>query len=276
MASFRLTHNSEDELLARILYNAFCSAWEVNWWQDLVSPLRKIASTPSPDEDLEPKESSRLEFYLAIIRFVRNIGGLVAAAIPPDSDQPAAVICWLPPNVRPTLSSLFWSGWLRAWSRFGVRGLYHFWQYEDSLSRLYARSLSPLGYRQCEGAFVQIIATDPAHAGNGYSAALLQWQIEQHKESLPHKPVFLDAAADYSQRVYERLGFAEIGREPLHINVDEDGFRATGDPSHKEKQNWEGRHIQRVLMLDLPSDPSSADRPPLKEWGLRVGMVQLL
>ena len=248
---------------------------EINWWQDLSKPLRKIQPIPSHDENLWPAELARLDFYLAVVKFVRDIGGTVSAAVPVDGKQPAAVLCWLPPNVRPSLYSLYRAGWFNAWRRFGVTGIYRFWKYEDSVSSLYARTLSPRGYRQSEGAFVQIIGTDPVHAGKGYSSLLLRWQIEQHFQLCPETPVFLDAAADYAQRVYERIGFRELGRQPLKLGgVDSNGFQITADPDAELYS--EDKYVQRVMMLDCPSQLDEKKKQKVSTWGIRIGMVQLL
>ena len=170
-------------------------------------------------DDLTNLESARLHFYRAVVRLVRAIGGEIVVAISAESERPTAALCWLPPKHEPTVWNLFGSGFLTALLWLGVRGAYRFVFFEYTLSRLYGRTLASLGYKsRSEGAFVQILATDPTYGGKGLSAGLLEWQIEKHVCLYPGTPVFLDTSADYSKRVYERVGFRELGRQQLNVD----------------------------------------------------------
>ena len=95
-----------------------------------------------------------------------------------------------------------------------------------------------------------IIGTDTKHTGHGYARMLLQWQIEQHGRQFPGVPVFLDTSTDYGQRVYERLGFRELGRKHMTLEVDADGFKpgAGGGESYLEDLTL---HSSRIMVWDL-------------------------
>ena len=71
-----------------------------------------------------------------------------------------------------------------------------------------------------------MLGTDPMHAGHGYAGKLLKRQIEQHQKTRPEVPVYLETATDHAQKVYERLGFKELGREPEKLpGVDKRGCK---------------------------------------------------
>ena len=234
---------------------------EANWWQNLTSELQPAPSDPSIQVSLLPAQAARIRFYIAVLKFGRMIGGEVIVAVPAGSNEPAAVLLWLPPKVRPTLWSLLWSGWFRAWFAYGLVGMYRLWYYENTLASLYARTLAPLGYRQTDGAFVQIIATAPGHAGKAYSTSLLEWQIEQHKERSQGIPVFLDTATDYGQAIYERIGFRELGRTKVLTNRDDFGLPFQDDITVQQRNLASQRQYQRVMILECLSSLEK-DRGP--------------
>lgn len=165
-------------------------------------------------------EKARLVFYRSAVTMTRMVGGTVAVAVPVEESIPSAVLCWLPPNSELTVWCLLRSGFFWALFRFGAIGAYRFLFFEWSLSKLYGRILGPLGYRsKSDGAFVQVVATTPDHAGKGLSSDLLKWQIARHEDAFPHIPVFLDTANEFSVKVYERLQFRELGRHHLDVQV---------------------------------------------------------
>lgn len=166
------------------------------------------------------------------------VGGSVYTATPPNSEEPAAALCWLPPHIRPTFKSLWQSGLIRVFSRLGFRGLYHFIRYRFAQDQLYGRSLAPSGYSESEGAFVEIIGTAPVHAGRGYSAKLLQWQIEQHEQCFPDAPIFLDTDSEYGKKIYERLRFRALGQMTFEFRTDENGFRKEGRTRDRAHTKW--------------------------------------
>ncbi|KAK5677141.1 hypothetical protein LTS10_010330 [Elasticomyces elasticus] len=262
LPTFRHADVSEDELLARILYNAFLPNWDMNWWQNLGEQLKPVPlTTRQSDEGLSTPQTNRLDFYRSTLKLVRLIGGTISVAIQPGdpSHPPGAVICWLPPGISPTPYAVLRSGFLWSLLRFGgIVGTCRFLYFEHTLAQLYKRSLKGLGYRnRHDGAFVQIVATSPASRGKQLSARLLQWQIEQHRRSSygddgSRSPVFLDTTGDYQQRVYEGTGFRELGRRGLGIEVDEHGLKLERSRARLERlETEEGsrRFVQRVMIL---------------------------
>ncbi|KAK4888285.1 hypothetical protein LTR27_012780 [Elasticomyces elasticus] len=261
LPTFRHADVSEDELLARILYNAFLPNWDINWWQNLSEQLKPVPFTTLPaqsDEGLSTPQSNRLDFYRSTLTLVRLIGGTISVAIPPGSpsQHPGAVICWLPPRTPPTPYAVLRSGFLLSLLRLsGIVGACRFLYFEYTLAQLYKRSLKGLGYRsRHDGAFVQIVATSPACRGMQLSARLLRWQIEEHRGSYgddgSRSPVFLDTTGDYQQRVYEGVGFRELGRRGLGIQVDENGLKLKRSGEGFETEEGSRRFVQRVMILD--------------------------
>lgn len=99
---------------------------------------------------------------------------------------------------------------------------------------------------------MQILGTDPAHAGKGLSAGLLRWQIEQYRQQCLVKdnftPVFLDTAGDYQQKLYEKMGFRALGRHKLQVKVDEGGLKGSTGGLRD--------FFLRVMMLDIKEETS--------------------
>lgn len=200
---------------------------DVNWWQNLSTALPQLEVTkkvPS-DEHLDSAASSRLNWYRALFPMIRRIGGHVDVATPPDSDVPAAVSCFLPPGRRPSAYSLTMSGWLKSLFLMGPRTTYRFQSTFLLGEKNWPKVLKPLGLKEHDGAYCILLATDPSHAGKGYAGKLLKWQIDRHAEQLPGVPVYLETATDYGQRVYEKIGFKEMTRVQVELDVDEQGFR---------------------------------------------------
>ena len=166
-------------------------------------------------------------------------------------ERPVAVIIWLPPRVRPSFLSFFRSGFLSAaFKCFGLIGIYRLWYFENELSKLYARALDPLGYKQEHGAFVQIIATDPDHAGHGYSADLLQWEIDRHQKSAEKgNPVFLDTVSDFGQKVYERVGFTMLVKGRIETGRGAKGLPFGADISPEEREEIARGLGQKIFIL---------------------------
>ena len=227
----------------------------MNWWHSIDIILPEI---PLSDEklSLSPAQSHRLEFYRALIRSSRMIGGIIAVVIPSSDstsdaagakdenkkDPPVATLIWLPPKVRQAFNPLLRSGFYQSALRaFGVRGGYRFWHFEDQLQKLYAESLSPLGYEQSDGGFVQILATDPKHAGHGYGAKLLDWQVRRHWEAFSNAPkpppVFLDTVSEVNQRIYKKLGFRRMGSRSMYTGRDARGLPFGRDVSREERED---------------------------------------
>lgn len=261
--AYRLADESEDELAARILYNSFLYNWDINWWQNLrrhtypVDASRPSVTASSSEESLTSIQQDRLAFYRAVIKLVRLIGGIISVAIPTHDPaespgHPAAVLCWLPPGVQVTTYAVIRSGLFFAILRLGRwTGTLRFLSFESSLSRLYDRCLRPIGYAsRHQGAFVQILGTDPKHAGKGLARGLLQWQVDQHQQQCLDEgtatPVFLDTAGDYQQMLYERLGFQLLGKQRVPANVDAQGLKKQEGLAQAPQEFY-----LRVMMMDL-------------------------
>ncbi|KAF2487692.1 hypothetical protein BDY17DRAFT_320213 [Neohortaea acidophila] len=252
-ATFRVAGPSEDETLARILYNSFRLNWDVNWWQQLSDSLAAVSPTrPSSPEQLTASQKARLQFYRSFISAVRLVGGIITVAVLPAADSatvsslPIVILCWLPPGVHLTTYAIIRSGLLLSILRLGhLMGTWNLLYFEHKISQLYDRTLRPLGYKsRHDGAFVQIIGKTPTPASKGVAVELLRWQIQQHKQANRHVtgplPVFLDTTGDYQQRAYERIGFRELGRQRLRIAINEEGLKCS---THSD-------FFQRVLFLD--------------------------
>lgn len=222
---------------------------ETNWFQDLSSPLPAL----QPTETQTPAQAARVNFYRTMLQHTRLIGGCVNVAVVPKTEHPVAVVCWLPPKRRPTLLSLWQSGWLSSWLGFGFLGLYRLLKYMYGIEAFYKRLTTPMGCRGRDGGFVAIVGTDTNYAGHGYARMLLQWQIQQHRRQFPGLPVFLDTSTDYGQRVYEKLEFRELGRKHTALNVDGEGFRrdvANGESYLQDRT----LHSSRIMIRDLDDE----------------------
>ncbi|KAI5363786.1 putative GNAT domain, acyl-CoA N-acyltransferase [Septoria linicola] len=226
MITFRLARDDEDEVLARLLYNAFRLNWGTNWEHDLSTPLPPVPTLPQSDESIVGPASSRLALWRATLPLTRRLGGDINVAIPPGTNSPAAVVCYLPPGVRPRYLSLLLSGWISAFLRLGLKTAYRFREDFELGERLWPPVLKPLGERYDTGAYVLVVGTNPEHAGHGYAGRLLQWRLERHDRECPKVPVYLETATDHAQRVYERLGFEEMVRKRVMLpSVDERGCK---------------------------------------------------
>lgn len=118
---------------------------------------------------------------------------------------------------------------------------------------MYTTALKGFSSGQYDGAYVEILGTDPAQTGHGYGAGLLEWQIEQHRRSHPHVAIFLDTNSDYAQKVYEKLGFVEINRGTLSAKIDKHGCKFQSPDSEAENQATGDTHTFRVMMLSFTS-----------------------
>ena len=245
--TFRQARADEDEVCARVLFNAFRLNWDINWWQNLSEPVHAVATNDVSRysrERLATPQSVRLEFYRATLRLVRRIGGVVCVACLPSrqgDERVAAVLCWLPPGTKMSWWDLIRSNLLLTALQFGISGMLRFLYFEHVLGGLSGELLRPLGFpSRNHGSFVQILGTSPDFTGMGLSARLLQWQIAASGQM----PVFLDTAGDYQQKVYEKLGFKLLGKRTLDIvKIDDNGLYTT-QPGRAD------RFILRVMMLE--------------------------
>ena len=245
--TFRQARADEDEVCARVLFNAFRLNWDVNWWQNLSVHPNAVATNDVSrysHERLTTTQSVRLEFYRALLRLVRRIGGVVSVAcVQSDegNEQVGAVVCWLPPGVKISWWDVVRSNLLLTVFRFGMSGMLRFLYFEHVLSGLSRELLPPLGFpSRNHGSFVQILGTSPDFAGMGLSARLLRWQIAASGQM----PVFLDTAGDYQPKVYEKLGFKFLGQRTLDLaKIDDNGLNTT-------QRGGTDRFVLRVMMLE--------------------------
>jgi GNAT superfamily N-acetyltransferase len=184
-------------------------------------------------------ERARLDFYRSVIAMTRRTDGLVLVATQ-DGDTPAAVLCWLPKNVEPGPWTLLSSGFVWALLRYGLTGVLRFVWMHGMVDKLFKNNLSPVEYKsKKDAAYVFILGTDPNHSGKGLSSKLLRWQIERHKAEFPQRPVFIETASDRTARLYERIGFREVGRHTLDI-----------DRSAIPEQNRNDESLQIALIMN--------------------------
>lgn len=209
-----------------------------------------IAVQPG-QEPLTLAQSKRLDFYITVLRFVRNTGGSVDIALPIGSKQAAAVSLWLPPRIRPSLLALVRAGFLSAvYQLAGHKSLFRLWNYEKVVEKLFNTALLPLGRSQTDGAYLQMLGTDPDQAGNGYAEQLLRWQIEEHKNTFPHTPIYLETNKCYAQKIYERVGFCVLASQAVSTGTDADGFQRVLEKD-KSGVDLEKDHIVRVMVYKV-------------------------
>lgn len=89
-----------------------------------------------------------------------------------------------------------------------------------------------------------IVAADPKARGKGYASQLLREQITIHRVQFPGTPVVLDTTTDQAQRVYEKMGFRELGRRRMQTGADWRGIKLG------KGQEDDGQYEQRVLILE--------------------------
>jgi len=231
--------------------------------QALASPLPSIPIEAFEPVTLSAPQSARLDFYLALIKLTRLLSGSVTVTIPPctptDIDPlPGAVLLWLPPHARPTVFLLWRSGFLYVLLRYGLTAIWHLYCFERDLETLNLSVLSPLGYKREGCGFVFMLAANPEYRGKSYAALLLQREIQVHREHFPGVPVVLDTTTDQALRVYERLGFRELGRRRIEAVTDAEGIKVPDAERIKVPEGFEGssratskpEFSQRVLILE--------------------------
>ncbi|KXL43970.1 hypothetical protein M433DRAFT_155353 [Acidomyces richmondensis BFW] len=264
MATFRAACEAEDENLARIIHHAFRLAWEANWWSNLSSPLRKLdhlvlvdpeqKATVAGGQPLNQQEQARLDLYRSIIKLTRSIGGSVNTAtiisINSGVITPVAVSLWFPPHVRPSILSEYRTGVISAITGLGIRGIYRLISFQNSTKSLYSSSLPGLGIRHEDCAYVWMLATDPEFTGHGYAKDLLRWQIKQHLQKHPDVPVLLETSTGYAAKIYEKVGFREIAKTELRIDVDSVGLPDHNILTEEQKRQRAKKHAVRAMLFE--------------------------
>ena len=192
---------------------------------------------------LTKSEKARLDFYRGVIAMIRHMDGLVLVATADGEDMPGAVLCWLPRNAEPSPWNAFTSGFAWALVRFGLTGIRRFLYCHHMAGKVWEDNLSPSECKSLkrDGAYAFILATDPSQSGKGLAQKLLGWQVERHKAEFPQRPIFIETAQDRTAKLYERVGFREVGRQTLE-KLERD--RATMLP-----QNRDAEFVQISLMI---------------------------
>ncbi|KIW31178.1 uncharacterized protein PV07_02846 [Cladophialophora immunda] len=268
---FRPAPPEEDDMLSRILCNAFLPLWNHNWFQGISRPLEPVMiGTPTSKPHMNSLQKTRVRFYRSLIKVTRLLGGLVLVAEVNASDdgtattttttttQPdiGAILLWLPPKKRMgafDLLKLWQAGFLGLmlpW-HYGLTGFYRIqFVFEENIHKMWTRTLPdlpPRGIKEEDCAFVQMIASNPKYAGKRYASALLAHQIEQHFAEFPDRPVILDTTTAQGIRAYERLSFKLLAEVPVDSGTDAKGMKLKPNASEEIKKEAKEVCIQRVM-----------------------------
>ncbi|KIW18823.1 hypothetical protein PV08_03112 [Exophiala spinifera] len=266
---FRAAKVEEDDVLSRILCNAFLPIWNHNWFHGVSEALAPVdvGQVGGPTPSMTSSQKSRVKFYRSLINVTRLIGGDVLVADIPSSDASgdaekdvAAILLWLPPFTRLggfDIITLWKSGFLGLvlpW-HYGLRGLHRIDSvFEANIHSMFSKTLPdlpPKGFEEKECGFVQMIARNPRYTGKGYASQLLQYQLEQHFAKHPDVPVILDTTTKDAIRAYERLGFKLLAEKPLDTGTDETGILLKGAVEDQTRQRIREHCVQRI-MVKLP------------------------
>ncbi|KAI4236067.1 MAG: hypothetical protein LQ349_002781 [Xanthoria aureola] len=284
---FRDADPSEDEELARIMYNAFLPIWNHNWFQCLTSPLDPIASTATP---LTPLQTRRLAFYRSWFALVRIHKGAVTLAYTPSTTNPvpsstapdpplfttspsnaiAAVVLLLPPHARPSWSEplIGWrSGLLHALFGLGLRGI---WRvavtFEGNVERMISEGLKARNVAggdqgnlvMCHGCVRNPQWEGKAPARRLFDWAIRRWWTREREAGRAPTPVWLDTSIDEGVRAYEEIGFEILGECAVETGADVNGIKLEPEPTGEAKGKARKRSRQWV-MLRLPPEEGKSD-----------------
>ncbi|KAK7885554.1 hypothetical protein LTR67_010347 [Exophiala xenobiotica] len=267
--TFRAATPEEDDVISRILCNAFLPLWNHNWFHCVSEALRPVTVGRVNGEapQMSKPQTSRVKFYRSLIRLTRLIGGSVmvaevsssGTANPVDKDF-GAIILWLPPFNRLSdidIITMWRSGMLGLifpW-HYGLKGFYRIMMvFEANVHSMFSKTLPdlpPKGFKEQECAFVQMIASNPDYAGKGYASKLLKYQMDQHFAQHSDKPVILDTTTHQGIRAYERLGFKLLAETPVTTDTDEKGIRLRNPVNEESRRRSKDTCVQRV-MAKLP------------------------
>ncbi|KAL8690830.1 MAG: hypothetical protein Q9218_003810 [Villophora microphyllina] len=288
---FRDADPTEDNELARIMYNAFLPIWNHNWFQCLTSPLDPITSTTSP---LKPLQARRLAFYRSWFRLVRAHSGSVSLAYTPSATYPgaaqssatsaldpqlfttspsnsiAAVVLLLPPHARPSWFEplVAWgTGLLSALFGLGLRGV---WRvavtFEGNVGRMISDGLKVRNIAEGdEGNLVMChgCVRNPQWEGKAPARKLFDWAIKRWWEKeraagVKLTPVWLDTSIDEGVRAYEEIGFEVLGECAVDTGADAQGIKLRPGADEEVREKARERSRQWV-MLRLPPEEGKAD-----------------
>jgi len=203
-----------------MFFHAFRETWDQNWFQGLsalLEPLPSLLATP------QPSQASRILFYSAFLSLTRMIGGEIWVATQQIDEKEVIVsaMAWLPPYKRVTARNpwaLYQSGYLRLMYLWGWRGIYRvLFAYDSKMNHLYYETLAQKNIQSKSCAKVQLIGTDPKHAGHGYGTALLKHKLDKMDQDSPSVPIILDTATPLARKMYARAGFRDLGEIPIAV-----------------------------------------------------------
>ncbi len=212
-----------------MLFHAFRETWSHNWFQGLSALLEPLPSLPSTPQ---PPQASRILFYSALLSLTRIVGGEVWVATQQTDEKEVifSAMAWLPPYKRVTPRNpwaLYQSGYLRLIYLWGWGGICRvLFAYDSKMNHLYYKTLAQWNIQSKSCAKVQIIGTDPKHAGHGYGSALLKHKLDKMDQDSSSVPIIVDTATPYARKMYARAGFRDLGDLPLGFG-DFDAFGLT-------------------------------------------------
>ena len=235
-----------------------------NWFHGISEPLKPLDTNPHKAHTNIPMtrtQDVRRRFYLALIKLTRLVdGGVLVADVRSDvgEEDIGAILLWQPPLKRMpdfALTLLYQSGLLSLilpWN-YGPGSFYRIDQiFEANVKKMLADTLGPRGIKADECGFIQMIAANPRYAGKGYASALLKWQMEQHFEEFPERPVVLDTTTEQGIRTYTRLGYELLAEIPVNTGTDASGFKLRPGAFDEVKSEAKRTCVQRV-MVKMPS-----------------------
>ncbi|KAL8852143.1 MAG: hypothetical protein Q9221_002966 [Calogaya cf. arnoldii] len=285
---FRDADPSEDDELARIMYNAFLPIWNHNWFQCLTSPLDPIASTTT---SLTPPQARRLAFYRSWIALVRIHRGAVTLAYTPSAKYPApsssateppifttspcnsiaAVVLLLPPHARPSWFEplIAWrSGLWPALFGLGLRGIWRvIATFEANVERMITEGLKArnvAGGDQGNLVMCHGCVRNPQWEGKAPARRLFDWGIQrwwkrEREAGGSPTPVWLDTSIDEGVRAYKAIGFEVLGECAVDTGADAKGIKLAPESTEDVKDKARKRSRQWVMLRMPPKEQDGDD-----------------
>lgn len=238
---------------------ADCGARNHNWFHRAVEPLDPVSLDLG--KSLSALQADRVYFYYSVIKTTRLLRGSVTVAVPPEETDKSslgagehigAILLWLPPHHRASTSQLqllYRSGFLGALWKYGPIGFYRIvGVFSANADELFAAKLPAYGVKASDCGYVQMIASNPAHAGRRYASSLLDRQMHLHWESFPGVPVVLDTSTVPAERAYIKLGFMVIGQKSVDSATDAMGIKLKKDAGNEVREESKKICVQKVLI----------------------------
>jgi len=198
-------------------------------------------------------QQARIGFYHSVVKMTRLLGGevLISKSKSTETLQVQAILLWLPAHHQLSafpIITLYQSGFFKTMWDYGVRGVYRvLFVYEDNVHKMFKKA----GTNVEDGALVQMLVANPEFNGHGYASKLLWWKMQRHWAENPNIDVHLDTANDYGQKVYERLGFTNIGNMDVYSGTDAEGIALP--KNNAQISNEVGIHGHRIMRMSNPN-----------------------